>query len=148
VPNLIYSEIRVRNLGRSVRFYRTLGLVPKSRGKMEDGTSFVWIWDRKTRQLVELWNAPRGSQFFEPFRIGRMFDPRLAISVRSAAPTLRRLMHLGGKLTRDFRFGEFRLSMVSDPDGYPVEILSWTAPEKHASDDVPLLDLVLSPKNL
>ena len=78
VPNLIYSEIRVRNLERSVRFYRALGLVPKSRGRMEDGTSFVWVWDKKTRQLVELWNAPRGSQFFEPFRIGKMFDPRLA----------------------------------------------------------------------
>jgi predicted lactoylglutathione lyase len=148
VPNLVYSEIRVRDLGRSMKFYRALGLVPKSRGKMEDGTSFVWVWDKKTKQLVELWYAPRGSQFFEPFRIGRMFDPRLMISVWSVAPIIRKLKRLGGKLTRDDRSGSVRLSIVSDPDGHSIEILSWMAPQKHARDEVPFLDLVLSPTNL
>ena len=148
MPNLIYSEIRVSNLERSLRFYRALGLVPKSRGKTKDGTTFVWVWDKKTKQLVELWTAPRGSQFFETFRIGKMFDPRLAVSVMSAAPILRKLERLGGKLNRDFKLGSFRLSMVNDPDGYSIEILSWTNPRKHSKDGVPLLDLVLSPKKL
>ena len=109
---------------------------------MEDGTSFVWIWDKKTKQLVELWNAPHGSKFFEPFRIGRMFDPRLAISAADAGPLVRKLKKLGGKQTQDITLGKFRLTMVSDPDGYSIEILSWTAPQKHRGDRAPLLDLV------
>ena len=143
MPNLIYSEIRVRNLELSVRFYKALGLVPKNKGEMPDGTSFVWVWDKKTKQLVELWNAPRGSQFFEPFQIGKMFDPRLAFSVESADPMLRKLKRLGGRVTRDFNLGKYRLSMVSDPDGYCIEVLSWTNPRDHADDGVPLLELVL-----
>lgn len=144
MPNLIYSEIRVRNLQRSVDFYRVLGLVPKKRGSLDDGTSFVWIWDKKTRQLVELWYAPRSSQFYEPFRVGRMLDPRLMISVWKAGPILLKLKHRGGKVIRDDRVGDFRLSVVEDPDGNSVEIVSWTIPQEHPTDMVPLLDLVLS----
>lgn len=115
---------------------------------MEDGTSFVWIWDKRTKQLVELWYAPRGSQFHEPFRVGKMFDPRLMISVWKVGPILRKLKLLGGKVIRDDRLGGIRLTIVKDPDGHSIEILSWTTPQEHPADRVPLLNLVLSPTRL
>ena len=146
--HLLWSELRVRDLARSVRFYRALGLVPKARGKMDDGTRFVWLWDRRTRQLVELWHFDRGSRWYTPFDRVRGFDHGLVFSVADAAPLIRRLRKLGGRYFKRLDSGGVLLTLVKDPDGHILEILSRPGGSAHRRSAPPFLRLATSSKPL
>ena len=122
--HLIFSEIRVRNLSRSVRYYRALGLVPKAKGSTESGTRFVFLWDKRTRQVVQLWHfPPRVAKLYRPFRSVRGYDHGLAFTTVRADALLRRLARVGGKTKRSVMIGDVRMTTVTDPDGHLLEIL-------------------------
>lgn len=71
---LVYSGIRVRNLERSLRFYRRLGFKVYRRGTMEHGGKWVHLTFPGARQELELNFYPRSNRFYEPFRRGTEFD--------------------------------------------------------------------------
>ncbi len=71
---LVYSGIRVRNLERSLRFYRRLGFKVYRRGTMEHGGKWVHLTFPGARQALELNFYPRSNRFYEPFRRGTEFD--------------------------------------------------------------------------
>lgn len=146
VPNLICSEVRVRNLPRAVRFYRALGLGPVTKGRMNDGTKFVWVRDPKTRQLLELYYLPPRSRLYRPFRARDRLDPQPMFGVQHAKPLLARLRRLGASVVTDFQEGNFRLTLVRDPDGTCLELVSWTTEARKTHRDPPLLGLVLARK--
>lgn len=70
----VYSGLRVRNLRRSLNFYRSLGFTVKNRGKMGHGGQWVHLRYPGAVQRVELNYYPRSNRYYEPFRKGTEFD--------------------------------------------------------------------------
>ena len=146
--HLLFAELRVRNLERSVRFYRMLGLEIKSRGSLKDGTRFVWLWDKRTRQLVELWQFGRRSVLKTPFDRVSGFDHGLAFSTVDAAPLIRKLRTQGGRAGKSVDVGGVLLTLVKDPDGHVLEILSRPPGSYDRRSKPPFLRLATSNKPL
>jgi catechol 2,3-dioxygenase-like lactoylglutathione lyase family enzyme len=70
----VYSGIRVRNLARSLRFYRRLGFKVVRRGVMGHGGKWVHLQFPGAAQRVELNFYPRSNQYYTPIRRGTEFD--------------------------------------------------------------------------
>lgn len=145
-PVLIYSEVRVRDIARALRFYRALGLRLAAKGRMSDGTALVWLRDPTTRHLLELYYVPPRSPVYKPFPGPGRRDPQLTFTLRNAGPLLARLRRLGARVTEDFHEGEYRLTFVRDPDGNCLELVSWMTVSEKAHRDRPLLRWLLPRK--
>ena len=70
----VYSGLRVRELSRSLAFYRRLGFRVFRRGRMEHGGIWVHLQFPGAVQRVELNYYPRSNRYYEPFRRGSEFD--------------------------------------------------------------------------
>ena len=70
----VYSGLRVRNLTRSLRFYRKMGFRVVRRGRMGHGGLWVHLLFPGAHQRVELNYYPRGNRYYEPIRRGTEFD--------------------------------------------------------------------------
>ena len=70
----VYSGLRVRNLTRSLAFYRKMGFRVYRRGRMEHGGEWVHLSFPGAEQRIELNYYPRNSRFHTPFRRGTEFD--------------------------------------------------------------------------
>jgi len=142
-PYLIYAGIRVRQLRRSLRFYRALGLRTVYRGRMRHKGVYVWLRDRRTKYILELNYYPPGSQFHEHYARGSELD-HLGFTVRDVNPILARLQKIGiGRPVADFREGNVRLTFVKDPDGIWVEFLSWTERGRKLRKSAPVINWIL-----
>lgn len=69
-----YSGLRVRNLNRSLRFYRKLGFRVHRRGRMGHGGVWVHLAFPGAGQKLELNYYPPGNRYYEPIRKGTEFD--------------------------------------------------------------------------
>lgn len=144
-PVLLYSEIRVRDLSRAVRFYRAFGLLPVHEGKLTDGTALVWLRDRRSNHLLQLFYLPPKSRLYKPFRRRDGLDFQLMFTVSNAERLLRRLRKLGGKVVGGFEAGGVRLATVRDPDGTWLELLSWADSGRRNPPAPPQIGLLASP---
>ena len=70
----VYAGIRVRNLRRSLAFYRKMGFRVHKRGKMDHGGEWVHLQYPGAQQRVELNFYPRSNRFYSPIRKGTEFD--------------------------------------------------------------------------
>jgi catechol 2,3-dioxygenase-like lactoylglutathione lyase family enzyme len=134
-PQYLGSDVRVRELPRSVRFYAALGLRPVARHTMRDGTRIVWLRDPSTGQLLELFELARRSPIYTPFPRRTRSGNAVIFGVRDTRRLLPSLRRFGGRPFAEFEDGEFRLNFLWDPDGTKVELVSWTdaARPKHRS---------------
>jgi catechol 2,3-dioxygenase-like lactoylglutathione lyase family enzyme len=139
--HFVCSDLRVRDLARAVRFYRTLGLVPTGRSRMEDGTRIVWMRDAFTGQLLELFSLGRRSPLYEPFRRSQDASRALIFGVADARATARRLRRQGGRRIREFQQGGVQFSFLRDPSGHTIELLSWIDTARQARSTPPLVAL-------
>jgi len=72
--DFVYAGLRVRNLTKSIRFYRKLGFKIHKRGVMEHGGQWVHLRFPGAAQRVELNYYPRSNRFYTPIRRGTEFD--------------------------------------------------------------------------
>ncbi len=70
----VYAGLRVRNLARSLTFYRRMGFRIRSRGRMGHGGVWVHLLFPGAAQEVELNYYPRSNRYYEPIRRGTEFD--------------------------------------------------------------------------
>jgi catechol 2,3-dioxygenase-like lactoylglutathione lyase family enzyme len=138
---LICGEIRVRDLERSERFYRALGLRRVAGGTMEDGSELAWMRDPVTRQAVELYRVSRRSHLYEAFRTARRHDTRLLFAVSDIAAAVRRLRRAGSRVTVDFVEAGVRIIFAEDPDGNLLELVGWVDTEARKRRLPPLSNL-------
>ena len=115
-----YAGLRVRELARSLRFYRRLGFRVTSRGTMEHKGRWVHLSFPGAAQELELNFYPRGSRFYERIRKGTEFD-HLGFRVSDVEGWIEELRRR--KLPVAVRVREKRenLVYVKDPDGNWVE---------------------------
>ena len=120
---LHYTGIQVRDLRRSLEFYRFLGLKMSHRGTMEHGGKWVQLTDPFTKQRLELNWYPKGSKFYEKYRIGSELD-HIGFIVDDAVEWFSLLVRRGAKpAVRPFGNESETLAYVKDPDGVWIELI-------------------------
>ncbi|HEY1198950.1 MAG TPA: VOC family protein [Thermoplasmata archaeon] len=127
----LYSGIRVRDLRRSLTFYRALGFRVRTRGRMGHGGQWVHLVFPGSRHALELNFYPKGNRFYEPFRKGTEFD-HFGFYVSDVAAWSRRALRAGGKSVEDFVDGKSRLVYVNDPNGVCLEAFGPARPRRRA----------------
>jgi catechol 2,3-dioxygenase-like lactoylglutathione lyase family enzyme len=122
-----YTGIRVRNLSRSIRFYRTLGFRVAAKGRMEHGGVIVDLRFPGTAHVLELNYYPRANRFYEPFRPGSALD-HLGLLVDDIEGWVRRLRRARRPIVADWTERGTRLVYTSDPDGNWIEVCGRARP--------------------
>lgn len=117
-----YTGIEVRDLSRSLRFYRGLGYRVLFRGTMGHGGE--WVHLRLPHQVhrLELNWYPRGSRFRRPYRHGSELD-HLGFRVDDPEAWAKRAQRFGGRVVARVNEPHEWLVYVSDPDGIWLEFI-------------------------
>lgn len=116
----LYTGIRVRNLERSIAFYRGLGFRVRFQGEMKHGGKFVHLVLGNFPHRLELNYYPRSNRFYEPYRVGSEFD-HLGFYAPDMDGVARRAKRIGAPIAAEFQEGNTRLVYLKDPDGLWVE---------------------------
>ncbi|MCI4366588.1 MAG: VOC family protein [Thermoplasmata archaeon] len=116
----VYSGLRVRNLARSLRFYRKLGFEVQSRGKMDHGGQWVHLRFPGAVQEIELNYYPRGTKFHEPIRKGTEFD-HFGFRVSNVEAWVQELLRRSFPIVTRIREKYENLVYTKDPDGNWIE---------------------------
>jgi len=116
----VYAGLRVRDLARSLRFYRRLGFRVHRRGRMEHGGEWVHLSFPGARQRLELNYYPRGSRYYEPIARGTEFD-HLGFRVSNVEAWERALRAKRLPIVARIREAHENLVYARDPDGNWVE---------------------------
>jgi len=129
----LYTGLRVRNLGRSIRFYRLLGFRQTMRMKTGIG-EFAQLEHRESAFTIELNYFPKGSRVYEPIKGGTQLD-HFGFEVDDVDSWFEKLCRAGGSVRRRpfdtelIVHGETkgwvkgRAAYVADPDGIWIELL-------------------------
>ncbi|MGC2035869.1 MAG: VOC family protein [Thermoplasmata archaeon] len=112
----VYSGIRVRDLARSVAFYRRIGFRVIKKGWFSHGGKWVHLTFPGSPHRIELNWYPKGTPFYEPFRSGTEFD-HFGFYVSDTRRWLRSVLRAGAKPVVGFVDGPAHLVFVRDPDG-------------------------------
>ena len=116
----VYAGIRVRNLARSLRFYRALGFRVHRRGRMGHGGTWVHLRFPGAAQRVELNYYPRGNRYYEPIRKGTEFD-HFGFRVSNVEAWERALRRNKLPIVARIREPHENIVYTRDPDGNWVE---------------------------
>lgn len=117
---LVYAGLRVRDLARSLRFYRKMGFKVHRRGTMGHGGQWVHLAFPGAAQRVELNYYPRGNEYYAPIRKGTEFDHfgfRVSNVEAWEAELRRRKMPIVARI----REAHENLVYTRDPDGNWLE---------------------------
>jgi lactoylglutathione lyase len=127
----LYTGLRIRNLDRSIRFYKVLGFRQTIRGRTSIG-EFAQLEHPRGRFTVELNQFRPGTKAYEPYRKGSEMD-HFGFWVDDVDAWVRRLRRVGGKVKippsdssivippRPWFNG--RAAYVADPDGVWIELM-------------------------
>ena len=126
---LLYAGIRVRDLDRSIHFYRSvMGMRVSRKGKMSHGGLWVELKSPGSHQRVELNWYPPGSRYHTPYRKGEELD-HLAFLVRDVPQSFRDVVSRGARPeVEPFRENRYEFAFVSDPDGIWIELIGRVRP--------------------
>jgi catechol 2,3-dioxygenase-like lactoylglutathione lyase family enzyme len=116
----VYAGLRVRELARSLRFYRRLGFRVYSRGTMGHGGRWVHLAFPGAAQQLELNFYPKANPYFEPLRRGTEFD-HLGFRVSDVEAWERELRRLRFPVVARIREEHENLVYTKDPDGNWIE---------------------------
>lgn len=127
----LYTGLRVRNLDRSLRFYRSLGFRQTVRTRTPLG-EFAQLEHPNGRFTIELNQFRRGGPFYEPYRAGSEID-HFGFWVDDVDAWVLRLRRAGGRVRiRPFDgrivipprpWFDGRGAFVADPDGVWIELM-------------------------
>jgi catechol 2,3-dioxygenase-like lactoylglutathione lyase family enzyme len=112
----VYSGIRVRNLARSERFYRSLGFRVVKRGWFSHGGRWVHLVLPGSDHRIELNYYPKGSAFYTPLGPGEEFD-HFGFYAEDPRRWVRKALKAGATPMTGFVDGAAQLVFVRDPDG-------------------------------
>lgn len=116
----VYAGIRVRDLRRSLNFYRKLGFRVHARGRMGHGGTWVQLVYPGATERFELNYYPRANRFYEPFRRGTEFD-HLGFRVSNVERWEQELRRRRLPIVARIREPHENIVYTRDPDGNWVE---------------------------
>lgn len=112
----LYSGIRVKDLPRSVRFYRALGFRVIKRGGFSHGGRWVHLVHPSSRHRIELNYYEPGSVFDTPLGPGEEFD-HFGFYTPDPRAWVRKAVRAGATPKLGFMDGTVQLVYVQDPNG-------------------------------
>jgi catechol 2,3-dioxygenase-like lactoylglutathione lyase family enzyme len=118
--DFVYAGLRVRNLARSLRFYRMLGFRVFRRGIMGHGGIWVQLSFPGAAQRLELNFYPRKNPFYEPIRKGTEFD-HLGFRVSNVEAWEKELRRRKIPIVARIREEGENLVYIRDPEGNWIE---------------------------
>lgn len=128
---LSYVGIHVRDIDRSIAFYRDLMGMRLLRRSLVPETGGEWaeLASPGSPHILELNWYPEGSQFFAgPYRSGDELD-HIAFEVEDVERAYRELIAHGARSGHaPFLEGGTLLAFVQDPDGIWIELMGPAAP--------------------
>jgi lactoylglutathione lyase len=126
-----YTGIRVRDLERSLQFYRkVMGMKVTRKGKMSHGGVWVELRSPGSPQRLELNWYPEDTKFYTPFRKGEELD-HLAFRVSDVNRVFHDLVAQGARPElKPFREARYEFAFVSDPDGIWIELIGRIKPPR------------------
>lgn len=126
MASFLHTMVRVRNLEKSLAFYKLLGMHELRRREVPEGRYtlvFIGYADNAAGQAeIELtynWGEDDG------YELGTGFG-HFVVGVPNVAEMVARVRAGGGKVTREagpVKFGTTVIAFVEDPDGYKVELI-------------------------
>ena len=127
----LYTGLRVRNLKRSIRFYKALGFRRMIRERTSLG-EFAQLEHPTNGFTIELNRFRKGASAWEPYCKGSEMD-HFGFWVDDVDAWVRRLLRAGGKIRLGPFDGEIvipprpvfqgRAAYVADPDGIWIELM-------------------------
>ena len=128
---LVYVGVQVRDLDRSIAFYRdVLGMRLRRRSRVpETGGELAELGSSGSRQVLELNWYPPGSKFFSgPYRNGDELD-HIAFQCDDVERAYQEMLARGVLPgLPPFLEGDTMLAYVQDPDGIWIELTGPPAP--------------------
>lgn len=124
-----YSGIRVRDLARSLKFYRALGFRVYRRGVMDHGGEWVHLKFPGSHHRFELNYYPKGTKYYEPPREGNQFD-HFGFYFSDLPSWVARARKAGGKMGPVVPDGRNQLVYIQDPNGIWLEFIGPASPSK------------------
>ena len=123
---LVYTGIRVRNLKKSIDFYRKImGMRVTRRGTMPHGGKYVALRSPGSSQELELNWYPKRSKFYSKYRRGDELD-HLAFGVGNVEAALAKLVSKRVEVAVSLSKAKGVTEVyVKDPDGIWLELLRW-----------------------
>ena len=123
----VYAGLRVRNLTRSLNFYRRLGFRVHRRGRMGHGGQWVDLSFPGAAPRLERNYYPRSHRYFEPFRRGSEFD-HLGFRVSDVEAWEADLRRRRLPIVARIREPHENIVYTRDPDGNWIEYFGPVAP--------------------
>jgi len=117
-----YSGIRVRDLSRSLKFYKALGMKVVNRGTMPHGGKYVQLRGPGSKQMLELNWYPDGSKFYVDYVAGDELD-HLAFVVKDVKKAYAEVLKKGASVAVSPANSKGTEVYVRDPDGIWLELL-------------------------
>jgi lactoylglutathione lyase len=122
----VYAGIRVRDLKKSLDFYREImGMRVTRKGTMPHGGKFVGLRSPGSSQELELNWYPSRSKFYSKYKRGDELD-HLAFGVGDVEAALKKLTSRGVDVAVSLSEAKGVTEVyVRDPDGIWIELLNW-----------------------
>lgn len=122
----LHTMVRIRDIDRSLAFYRLLGMKELRRTEVREGRyTLIYIgFDDNEHGQAEIELTYNWDQT-EDYTIGSGFG-HFAVGVPNVAAMVETIRQGGGKVTREagpLKFGTIIIAFVEDPDGYKVELI-------------------------
>ncbi len=119
-----YTGIRVRDIERSIDFYREMmGMHVARKGKMSHGGLWVEMKSPASHQRLELNWYPEDNKFYRGYQLGEELD-HLCFRVSDVEEAFRELVAKGVKPeVEPFQEDRYEFAFLSDPDGIWLELL-------------------------
>jgi len=121
---LLHTSIRVRNVKKSLAFYKSLGMKVTERKSYMPGEQVITLVSPDTKVPLRLMHYAKNCKLYKPYEKGDEMD-HLTFMVKDAKKEFERIVKKGAPVAMPLWVGkEITMGMVKDPDGIWVGLRS------------------------
>lgn len=123
--SLAYTAIRVKDLNKSLKFYKSLGMKVIDRRSWVPGEKIVMLLSKDTGQRLNLMWFSKGCTWYTPYKENGVELDHLMFQVEDAKKTYKKLVASGAKVATKLWEGKDRtMGFVKDPNGIWIGVAS------------------------
>lgn len=122
---LLYTSIRVKDLKKSLAFYKSLGLKVIGRRSFVPGERIVMLVSKDTKQRLNLMWFSKSCTWYKPWKNDGVELDHLMFEVDDARRTYEKLRARGAPVATELWEGKERaMGFVKDPNGIWIGVSS------------------------
>ncbi len=122
---LLYTSIRVKDMKKSLGFYKKMGLKVIGKRSPVPGEEIVMLEDKETKQRLNLMWYAKSCKWYSPYKMNGVELDHLLFEVKDAKKAYSRLRKGGAPKATDLWEGKERtMGLVKDPNGIWVGVMS------------------------